>query len=88
MIYFTLYSRSYCHLCEDMHQALSVLLKDVPHQVNVIDVDEDAELLNLYDELVPVLFAQRSVADGANGAGQRLCHYFLDVEKVKAFCNE
>lgn len=88
MIYFTLYSRSYCHLCDDMREALQKLVESVPHEIVVIDVDGDPELLKLYDELVPVLFARRSGVDDSNEAGQQLCHYFLDADKVKAFCNE
>jgi hypothetical protein len=43
--------------------------------------------LKLYDELTPVLFAQKS--DGVTeNAKQQLCHYFLDENKVKAFCDE
>jgi len=96
MIYFTLYSRSYCHLCEDMREALQKLLEHVPHQIIMRDVDQDPELLKMFDELVPVLFAKR-LADSADGsaddsnlsdAGQQLCHYFLDTDKVKAFCDE
>ncbi len=96
MIYFTLYSRSYCHLCDDMREALQKLLEHVPHQIIMRDVDQDPELLKMFDELVPVLFAKRlanSVADSADDsnlsdAGQQLCHYFLDTDKVKAFCDE
>lgn len=96
MIFFTLYSRSYCHLCDDMRDALELLVRDVPHQTVVLDVDEDPALLRLYDELVPVLFAHKSTEQdvagmgsaGASAAGTQLCHYFLDVDKVKAFCDE
>jgi len=51
-----------------------------PFSVEQIDVDSDPELVVLYDELVPVLLA--------NKAGQvpvQLCHYFLDADKVQAF---
>lgn len=88
MIHFTIYSRSYCHLCDDLREALSRLVEAVPHEIVLIDVDHDPELLALYDELVPVLFARRAGDDHVNSVGQQLCHYFLDAEKVKAFCNE
>ena len=57
VIPFTLYSRSYCHLCEDMHQALLALQGPGERfEVAIIDVDADPALVERFDELVPVLF--------------------------------
>jgi len=68
---FTLYSRSYCHLCEDMLQALLALQQPGEHfEVAVVDVDADPALVARFDELVPVLYG--------DPAGEELCHYFLD----------
>ncbi len=48
--------------------------------VNVIDIDLHADLVQRYDELVPVLMGCRyGVPD------QQLCHYFLDENAVKSF---
>jgi uncharacterized protein YjaZ len=78
MIPFTLYSRSYCHLCEDMLVALNALQTDsLRFAVEVIDVDADPALVERFDELVPVLF-------GDPGAPE-LCHYFLDQSAVRAY---
>ena len=74
---FTLYSRSYCHLCEDMLAALQALAGERPFSVDVIDVDADPALLARFDELVPVLF-------GADLSAPELCHYFLDHAAVRA----
>ncbi len=77
-MHFTLYSRSYCHLCQDM---LDALLRLQPSgqtfTVDVIDIDAagDPDLLARYDELVPVLFADLSQP--------ALCHYHLDVARVR-----
>lgn len=79
VIHFTLYSRSYCHLCDDMLTALSALAI-TDSVIDVIDVDADEALVAQYDELVPVLTARR---DGQSA--QRLCHYFLDEAAVRAF---
>jgi hypothetical protein len=87
----TLYSRSYCHLCDDMlgqlraHLALNqdVQAKKVSILINVIDVDADDKLVALYDELVPVLTAKRP-----GGQEIQICHYFLDVDKLEEFLNE
>ena len=76
---FILYSRSYCHLCDDLLAALRKLVCD-EISVNVIDIDLDAELVQRYDELVPVLIGCR---DGQ--PEQQLCHYFLDENAVKGF---
>lgn len=80
MIKFTLYSRLYCHLCDDMLQALEALRALAVFEVEVLDVDSDAALLAQYDELVPVLVGHRT-----GMVGLQLCHYHLDVETVSAF---
>lgn len=80
MIHFTLYSRSYCHLCDDMLTALRALEIANPLSITVVDVDADEALVAQYDELVPVL-----VASKGNQPVQQLCHYFLDEAAVRAF---
>ena len=74
---FTLYSRTYCHLCDDMLAALQAMAGAQLFAVDVIDIDADPALLARFDELVPVLF-------GADLAAPELCHYFLDQEAVRA----
>jgi len=71
----TLYSRSYCHLCDDLLAALEPLRSEFSFTVTVLDVDADPALEALYDELVPVLAAE----------GRELCHYFLDETAVRAY---
>ncbi len=78
--HFILYSRSYCHLCDDMLHALQAMPPAVGLPVEVIDVDADDDLLRAYDELVPVL-----IGVGPDGASRELCHYFLDQQAVTAF---
>ena len=82
LIRFILYSRSYCHLCDDMLHALQAMPEASGFAIEVVDVDVDADaaLVSAYDELVPVL-----VGIDAGGASRRLCHYFLDHQAVKAF---
>lgn len=77
---FTLYARSYCHLCQDMLDALHLLASPAqPLTVEVIDIDAAANmaLLARYDALVPVLFG--SLAEPA------LCHYVLDAPQVRRY---
>lgn len=75
---FTLYSRSYCHLCEDLLDALRAFMarEGLAFGVDVIDVDADPALVERFDELVPVLF-------GADPAGPEICHYFLDEAALR-----
>ena len=88
MMQFTLYSRSYCHLCDDMLEQLRACLASDPEMrltgltasIKVIDVDADESLVALYDELVPVLTGQKNQEQAT-----QICHYFLDIAKLKAF---
>ena len=74
---FTLYSRSYCHLCEDMAAALAAFMAraGLAYTIDIVDVDADPALVARYDELVPVLTA--------DPAGPELCHYFLDEAALR-----
>ena len=75
---FTLYSRSWCHLCEDMLAALQALATPgQPFDVDVIDVDADPALVERFDELVPVLYGRLDEPE--------LCHYFLDEAAVRRY---
>ena len=68
-----LYSRAWCHLCDDMRTALEPLLAEFGAQVEVIDVGSDPSLEARYNELVPVLLCD----------GIELCHYHLDESRVR-----
>lgn len=74
----TLVSRRYCHLCQEMEQALNALVADFGVEIEVLDCDADPALEALYDELVPVLLHD----------GTELCHYFLDPAKVRDYLSE
>lgn len=78
-IEFTLYSRTYCHLCDDMLVALQALQDEFSFSIQVADVDADPALVEMYDELVPVLVGR------LDGKESRLCHYFFDAEAVRTF---
>ena len=71
----TLYGRSYCHLCDEMLDALAPLLGEFGVAVDVVDVDSDAALEQRFGTLVPVLLH----------ADTELCHYHLDTAKVRAY---
>ena len=67
-----------------MLEALENLRSEFDFSVEVIDVDVDEALVELYDELVPVLVGKR---DGQQDSQQmeQLCHYFLDLPVVRDF---
>lgn len=71
----TLYSRAYCHLCDDMLAALESLRGEHDFDVKVVDVAADSVLEARFDALVPVLEAD----------GRELCHYHLDEQAVRAY---
>ena len=85
MIQFTLYSRSYCHLCQDMLDQLRAALGAQDHVIDVVDIDIEGNefLLERYDEFVPVLTARHE-----GELEQQLCHYFLDLSQLNSFINE
>ena len=75
---FTLYSRVWCHLCEDMLAALRAMEEPGrPFAITVLDVDADPALEERFNELVPVLYGDPD--------GEELCHYFLDEAAVRAY---
>lgn len=79
MPYFTLYSRSWCHLCEDMLNALRSLVGEEV-RIDVVDVDADPALVAQYDELVPVL-----VGHAPGQPAEQLCNYYLSENLVRDF---
>ncbi len=74
----TLYTRSYCHLCEDMHKALLPYQQRYGFELELIDVDSDARLERRFDELVPVLMAGE----------EEICHYFLDEAALQNYFSQ
>lgn len=84
MIRLTLFGRSYCHLCDDMLQALQALSPEFAFTVEVVDVDADPALVARYDELVPVLVGVRRSGE----AVVELCHHFLDAARVRAYLRD
>lgn len=69
---FVLYSRSGCHLCEELHLQLAALPAAAGHAVEVLDVDADPAAKTRYGHKIPVLLF----------AGELVCHGRLDVEEV------
>ena len=58
MIDVTLYTRTDCHLCEQVQQDLESLQSEYPHRLKLIDVDSTPELQRAYGFNVPVVEIQ------------------------------
>jgi len=69
-----LYSREYCHLCEEMLTALREQL-GTQFPITVVDVESDPVLAERYGELVPLLMWGEA----------EVCRYRYDAQKVAAF---
>ena len=77
-MHFTLLSRTYCHLCDEMEAAVRPLIGASALRVVDVDAPEHAALEARYGEAVPVLFA------GAPEDRRELCRYRLDAAAVAA----
>jgi glutaredoxin len=74
----TLLVRSWCHLCDEMRDALQPMLDARGIECVEIDVDSDPVLDARFGERVPVLIA------GDTADGREICHLSLDPAKVQA----
>ena len=68
----TLLSRTYCHLCDEMREALQALVQQYGVPLIEVDVDAYPDLEAEYGDKVPVLML------GAPADGWEICHYRLD----------
>ncbi len=71
----TVYSRTWCHLCDDLLRGLRPICAELGADVEVIDVDAHPDFEEAYGERVPVVM----------GGETELCHYFLDTSAVRAY---
>lgn len=74
----TLYSRTWCHLCDDMLAGLQALQARHAFDLAVIDVDSRPEFAQQYGERVPVLVHE----------GRELCHYHLNSAAVTDYLRD
>ena len=51
----TLYTRKECGLCEEMRAAVHSVARDIPLEIEEVDVDQSADLKEQYGAEVPVL---------------------------------
>jgi hypothetical protein len=74
----TLYSRNYCHLCDEMVAALLELQRRAAFTLEIVDVDGDPGLDQRLGERVPVLMA----------GARELCRHRLERAQVLAFLEQ
>lgn len=55
MITVKLYSHKDCHLCEQAHKDLVTLQEEVPHELEIIDIETDTKLEKAYGNVIPVI---------------------------------
>jgi len=72
----TLYYRSGCSLCEEMHRELAEGNTGHDFSLESVDVDSDPVLIKAYGHKVPVLVASD---------GDEICHYFLDRDALDSY---
>ena len=64
----TLYSRTGCHLCEDMEQALPELATELDFNTEIVLIDNNNELEQIYGTKVTLLTLGDDI----------ICEYFLN----------
>lgn len=84
MLSVTLFSRENCHLCEKAERDLDSLQDEYPHELFVINIDDDPALLKAYDVEIPVVevgpytlkspFDKKRLAVTLGAAGDRKRH--------------
>jgi hypothetical protein len=74
----TLLSRAYCHLCDELRDALAPIAARHSATVVELDVDDDPALEAIFGDRVPVLLL------GKPDDGAELCHFHLDRVRVEA----
>lgn len=69
------YYRDGCHLCEDMWQHLQSIRETHPFDIDLIDIDSNADLRARYGTLIPVLASGEEI----------ICSYYLDPVGLERF---
>ena len=56
----TMYSRSGCHLCDDMKEVLDRIRRKQPFTLTIVDIASDPILLKRYQHEIPVLVMEET----------------------------
>jgi glutaredoxin len=74
----TLYSRKDCCLCSEINAVIGEVAQRIPVELEVIDVDDTAELRERYGSEVPVLFID----------GRKAFKYRVTSEELEKHLNQ
>lgn len=70
----TVYSRHGCHLCELAIETLVTLEKELSFHIEVIYIEDNKELIDLYSDQIPVIHID----------GEHHDFYKVDVERFRS----
>ncbi|MBI3894606.1 MAG: glutaredoxin family protein [Acidobacteria bacterium] len=73
-----LYTRTNCHLCDEAKQQLRMLQKEAAFQFREVDIDQDPQLRERYNEEVPVVFIH----------GRKAFKYRIDPSRFLKYLKE
>ncbi len=76
LLSFLMYSTDGCHLCDVAEQLLIEVLDCTKHQVDVVDIAFDDQLLEKYGATIPVLIDE---------ASQEALYWPFDQEQLEQF---
>lgn len=68
-----LYTRSGCHLCQDMLAQARPLAAEHGVEIELVDIDDDLALAKRYNLRIPVLELD----------GREVCHHFFDQDALE-----
>lgn len=68
-----IYSKPDCHLCDEAKETIQRVTKRLPIEIEVINIEKDAELLNQYRYDIPVIFLD----------DRKIFKHRVDEEKLK-----
>jgi len=72
IVVLTLFTRYNCSLCDDMLYTLREFAGDLNFSIQLTDIDTDQQLVERYNDLVPVLKI----------GSQDICHHFFDRQAL------
>ena len=68
-----IYSKPDCHLCDEAKETIQRVTKRLPIEIEVINIEKDAKLLNQYRYDIPVIFLD----------DRKIFKHRVDEEKLK-----
>ena len=61
----TLYTRAGCHLCEEAAASLDALERELPIEVDAVDIDADPALRERFNDIAPAIAVGGAVVTSA-----------------------